>query len=158
MIQAFGEVFRYIFIIIGVISVVTPYLGLRAEPEDRKKKVKKKIIAKDSLFRIIERPEQITDEEVSYYREQKICLMCKGKVGGFNTYICMNCEALYHQDCARTLSDLENACWVCNEPIDKTKATQPFQLVEEKEVGVILEEEEKNSERDKNSSQGKGVK
>jgi hypothetical protein len=148
MIQAFGEVFRYIFIIIGVLSLVTPYLGLRAEPEDRKKKVKRKIIAKDSFFRIIERPEQITDEEVSYYREQKICLMCKGKVAGFNIFLCPKCETLYHKDCARSLSDLENACWVCNEPIDRTKPTKPFQLVE-KMKDVEENKEEVNSKLSK---------
>ncbi len=132
------------------------YLGLRKEPEKRKKKIKEEIKVKDSFFRITKRPDQITEEEVTYYREQKICLICKGKVAGFNTYICPNCEALYHEDCARKLSDLENACWVCNEPIDKTKPTKPFKIVEEKPMGEKLVKEEKRSKVD--SSQGKEVK
>jgi len=125
---------RFILIpsIIGLFSPLFSYLGLRKEPEKRKKKVKEEVKVKDSFFRITQRPDQITEEEVTYYREQKICLICKGNVGGFNTFICMNCEALYHQDCARTLSDLENACWVCNQPIDETKPTKPFKIVEEK--------------------------
>ncbi|MFX1417539.1 MAG: hypothetical protein ACFE9N_01320, partial [Promethearchaeota archaeon] len=97
MIQTFGEGVKFIFIIIDVTSLVTSYLGLRAEPEERKKKVKRKIIAKDSFFRIVERPEHISEEEVTYYREQKICLVCKGKVEGFNIFLCPNCEALYHE-------------------------------------------------------------
>ncbi len=149
MVQAFGEEVQYIFMIIDVTSLVTAYLGLRAEPEERKKKVKKKIIAKDSLFRIIERPEQITDEEVSYYREKKICLMCKGKVAGFNIFLCPKCEALYHQNCARTLSDLENACWVCNQPIDEKKPTKPFKIAEEKKIVEDVVKKENNSKLDK---------
>jgi hypothetical protein len=132
MVQAFGEEVKFIFIIIDLTGLVTSYLGLRAEPEERKKKVKRKIITKDSFFRIIERPEHISEEEVTYYREQKICLICKGKVAGFNIFLCPNCEALYHEDCARALSTMENACWVCIDPIDKTKPTKPFKKVEEK--------------------------
>ncbi|MFX0001773.1 MAG: hypothetical protein ACFE88_16805 [Candidatus Hermodarchaeota archaeon] len=122
--------------VITFVSLIFAYLGLRAEPEHRKKKVKKKVKVKDSLFRIIERPEHISEEEVTYYREQKICLICKGKVTGFNIFLCPNCEALYHEDCARALTSMENACWVCIEPIDETKPTKPFKKVEEKkEVG-----------------------
>lgn len=118
--------------IIDIITTIFAYLGLRAEPEQRKKKVKKKVTTEDSLFRIIERPEHITEEEVTYYREQKICLICKGKVAGFYIFICSNCDALYHEECARALSTMENACWVCNNPIDNTKPTKPFKMVEEK--------------------------
>ncbi len=107
------------------------YLGLREEPEKIKiKPTEKEIKIEDSLFRIRKRPAQITEEEVTYYREQKICLVCKGGVGGFNTYICTGCDALYCENCARTLSIMENACWVCNEPIDKSKPSKPFKIEE----------------------------
>ncbi|UCC20156.1 MAG: hypothetical protein JSV62_02410 [Promethearchaeota archaeon] len=132
MIQAFGGGVKFIFIIIDTATLVFAYLGLRAEPEERKKKVKKKIIAKDSFFRIVERPEHISEEEVAYYREQKICLVCKGKVEGFNIFLCPNCEALYHEDCARALTEMENSCWVCIDPIDESKPTKPFKKVEGK--------------------------
>ncbi|MFX0141405.1 MAG: PHD finger domain-containing protein [Candidatus Hodarchaeota archaeon] len=132
LMNLFGNIGYWTHGIIYLITYVLVYLGLRAEPEERKKKVKKEIKLKDSLFRIIERPEQITDEEVSYYREQKICLMCKGKVTGFNIFLCPNCEALYHEDCARALTNMENSCWVCDDPIDKTKPAKPFKKVEEK--------------------------
>jgi hypothetical protein len=139
-----------------LVGVVFAYLGLRQEPEKRKKKIKKEVKVKDSLFRITERPDQISEEEVTYYREQKICLICKGKVGGFNTYICMNCEALYHEDCALTLSDLENACWVCNQPIDETKPTKPFKIIEEKIMGEILAKEDKNLKTDNKNPHKEG--
>jgi len=134
---------------VGLLGSWLGYLGLRKEPEKHKEKGKEKVKVKDSLFRIIQRPEQITEEEVSYYREQKICLICKGKVAGFNIFLCSNCEALYHEDCARTLTELENACWVCNEPIDKTKPTKPFKIIEEKIAAENLKEPGNNSKVDK---------
>ncbi|MFW9938707.1 MAG: hypothetical protein ACFFD5_13750 [Candidatus Thorarchaeota archaeon] len=105
------------------------YLGLREEPEKIKIKPKEKEIKiEDSIFRIAKRPAQITEQEVTYYKEQKICLVCKSKVGGFNAYICTGCDALYCENCARALSTVENACWACNEPIDKSRPSKPFKI------------------------------
>ncbi len=105
------------------------YLGLREEPEKRKKKEKKKELKiEESLFRLTKRPDKITEEEVTYYKEQKICMICKGKVSGFNIFLCPSCETIYHEECARALSDAENACWVCNKPIDKSKPSKPFNI------------------------------
>ena len=110
------------------------YLGLREEPEEPEKKEKKKELKiEESLFRLTKRPTQITEEEVTYYREQKVCLVCKTSVGGFNNYICTKCDALYCENCARALSNLENACWACNEPIDKSRPSKPFDLKGEPE-------------------------
>lgn len=65
-------------------------------------------------------------EEITFYREKKVCLVCKGKVSGFNTFICPSCDALYCEKCARALSLLENVCWVCKERIDPVKPVNPF--------------------------------
>ena len=107
------------------------YLGLREEPEKAiKEKPKKEIKVEDSLFRIAQRPAQITEEEVTYYREQKICMICKGKVAGFDIFLCPKCGTIYHENCARVLTNAENACWVCNEPIDNLKPSKPFKIEE----------------------------
>lgn len=135
-----------------LVGNIFSYLGLRKEPEKPKKKIKEEVKIKDSLFRITQRPDQITDEEVTYYREQKICLICKGKVAGFNIFLCPNCEALYHENCARKLSNLENACWVCNQPIDETKPTKPFKIIEEKKIGEISAKKGEDSIIDKNKN------
>ena len=111
-----------ILVIVRVASLISVwffYLGLREEPEKVvKEKPKKEIKVEDSLFRIAQRPAQITEEEVTYYREQKICMICKGKVAGFDIFLCPKCGTIYHENCARVLTNSENACWVCNEPID----------------------------------------
>lgn len=116
---------------VGAMSnFIFAYLGLREEPEKIKiKPAEKEIKIEDSLFRIRKRPAQITEEEVTYYKEQKICLVCKGKLGGFNNYICPGCDVMYCEKCARALSNLDNVCWVCDEPIDKSKPVKPI-LVE----------------------------
>ena len=133
-IESFGAVGVTLFFArVGlVISFWFFYFGLREEPiKIEGISTIKEVKVEDSLFRITKRPARITEEEITYYREQKICLVCKGKAGGFNTYICTECDALYHEDCARALSNMENACWACNEPIDKSKPSKPFKMVVE---------------------------
>ncbi|MFX1349578.1 MAG: hypothetical protein ACFE92_12995 [Promethearchaeota archaeon] len=111
------------------------YLGLREESIKVKvESLEKEVEIEDSLFRIRKRPTEITEAEVTYYKEQKICLVCKGKVGGFNTYICTGCDVLYCEKCARALTNAENVCWVCEEPIDKSKPVKPI-LIEGTEEG-----------------------
>jgi len=88
------------------------------------------------------KPKHITEEEVMFHREKKICLVCKGKVGGFNTFICTNCDALYCQNCATHLSNLENQCWVCDTPFDESKPSKPYP--KEKEEPIIKNNLHKN--------------
>ena len=73
--------------------------------------------------------------------------MCKGKVGGFNIYICTKCDALYCGTCARALIQIENSCWACNEAIDKSKPVK--QIESEEEVIKLIEsvEIEKKSKK-----------
>jgi len=111
------------------------YFGLREEPEIRiKLPSEKEVRVEESLFRLSKRPTQITEEEVTYHRERKICLVCKGKISGFNIFICPSCDALYCQNCAQALSNLENACWACNGPIDESKPVKPYKEEEEIEL------------------------
>ena len=86
---------------------------------------------------VFTKPQKITEEEVSISKEKKICLVCKGRVGGFNSFICPECDTLYCEKCARTLSTLENACWVCDAPLDESK---PVRLSSEEEDAVLIDE------------------
>ena len=102
-----------------------------------------KLISKEEGLKKI-KPGEITEEEVTFFREQKICLVCKGKELGF-TYICPKCEAFYCVKCAQALSNRENACWVCDEPFDKSKPSKPYKLVEEDKKVLITENDQKLS-------------
>ena len=76
------------------------------------------------------KPRKISVDEVRYYGEQKMWLVCKGKISKFN-YICPGCSALYCVKCTEALSNLENACWVCELPFDKSKPVQLIEKLEE---------------------------
>ena len=86
-----------------------------------------------SSFVLYTRPNRITEEEVIFHTEKKICLVCKKKISKF-TYICPECEIFYCMNCGQALANLENVCWVCNTPIDESKPVKPFQ--EEERVKV----------------------
>jgi len=109
-----------IFEVGGVISASLWYLGLREEDVKIREIPKKDVIIEEGLFRLSKRPDNITEEEVTFHREKKICLVCKGRVQKFN-YICPMCDALYCMKCAQALTNLENVCWVCDSPIDDSK-------------------------------------
>ena len=129
----------------GVIfSVILWYYGLREEPEKIKKiEPKKEVKVEESLFRISKRPEHITEEEIMFHKEQEICLVCKGNVGGFS-FICIDCGTFYCQNCANSLINLENVCWVCNTPIDPSKPSKPYEKEDEEPKLKISEEIQKN--------------
>ncbi|MFX1478822.1 MAG: tetratricopeptide repeat protein [Promethearchaeota archaeon] len=67
---------------------------------------------------------QVLEEKIMIQKEMKICLVCKGEVVKF-FYIC-ECGAIYCENCARAISDLENLCWACNAPIDYSKPVKPI--------------------------------
>ena len=77
---------------------------------------------------------QVSVEKVAIYEEKKICLVCRGDVLKFS-YIC-ECGAIYCENCARALTNLENVCWVCEAQIDPLRPIKPV-----KEEGRIQFEE-----------------
>jgi len=86
------------------------------------------------------KPDFIDDEDLTLYKERKICLVCKGKATGFEVYVCTDCGVLYCLKCAKALSNLENICWACNTPIDKSKPTKPLKGVEEEIKEEIIKD------------------
>ncbi|MFX1394142.1 MAG: B-box zinc finger protein [Promethearchaeota archaeon] len=131
------------------------YFGLK---EERVKPIKlhseKDLTLEESKLSLIEtlsqsRPAKISEKEVTFYREQKVCLVCKGEAISFNIYVCPSCEALYCRKCALALSELENACWACDNPLDESKPTQIYKKeLEEVEI-EISENSEKKPKREK---------
>ncbi len=84
----------------------------------------------EKIIKVIQnRLVQVSEEKVAIHKELKICLVCRGEVLRF-TYIC-ECGAIYCDNCARAVTDLENVCWVCDVPIDYSK---PAKKIEEEEA------------------------
>ena len=128
-IAAFVLAFVVIYITILVIkNIKTPTTSIV--------EMEKKEELKD-FMKIFSKPLAFTEEEVKFYREKKICLVCKNKISRFN-YICPDCNALYCMKCSNALADLENACWVCKVPFDETKV---LKFVKEPEEEIELEDE-----------------
>jgi hypothetical protein len=109
-------------LILGAILFYFGFLSRVSESETQEDEVQEflQLISKHKR-------ENLTEEEVTFYREQKICLVCRGKVSGL-LYLCPNCNALYCFKCAKALSNLENACWICETAIDSSK---PVKIVKE---------------------------
>ncbi|TXT66178.1 MAG: membrane protein of unknown function [Promethearchaeota archaeon] len=84
-----------------------------------------------NIMEVLTRPMKVTEEEVTISKEKKICIVCKGKVLRNNVYLCPSCGTFYYQKCSSSLSDLENACWVCNTPFDESKPTTIVRTTQE---------------------------
>ncbi|MHA2123229.1 MAG: hypothetical protein ACW990_18685, partial [Promethearchaeota archaeon] len=93
---------------------------------------------KPDVFKAFTKPQNLTEEEDSISKEKKICLVCKGELSRKN-YICPECKTFYCIKCSDTLSNIENACWVCNTPFNESKPSKPFTIIET-EVGVDINE------------------
>ncbi|MHA2473781.1 MAG: hypothetical protein ACXAES_11165 [Promethearchaeota archaeon] len=121
--------FFIIFVRIGMISSTWFwFLGLRKEPEKSQQTSEKEIEVAESLFRLSVRPEHISEEEITFHKEKKICLVCKTNVSRV-MYACPGCDALYCIKCSVSLSNLENACWVCNTPFDESMPSKPYEKI-----------------------------
>jgi hypothetical protein len=84
---------------------------------------------------------QVREEKVKIHTERKICVVCKGDALGF-MYTCM-CNTIYCENCARALINLENACWVCNRPIDPEKPVKSYEKKEEERTTEKVAQKEK---------------
>ncbi len=90
-----------------------------------------------NILGMFNKPKNLSEEEISISKEKKVCLVCKGEVRGFNSFIC-KCDTIYCQKCAKTLSNIENACWACGRPLDESKPIKN-EIVKEAELEPIVE-------------------
>ena len=86
-----------------------------------------------NILKMFSKPQEITIKDITHSKEHMICLVCKGNISKLNIFTCKKCAVLYCQNCIRILSDLENACWVCNTPFTKKKPSKPYRKEEQKE-------------------------
>ncbi len=95
------------------------------------------------ILSMLARPQRITEEEVSVSKEKKICIVCKGKIGRNNIYLCPDCDTFYCLKCSNTLTTLENACWVCCAPLDPLKPVKLYKKEEDDFIKDISFEKSK---------------
>ena len=126
--------------IIVIVGAIIFYLGFMSPIEEaQEKSIQETYDASEFLRMVAKRKKNpLTEKEIIFYKERKICLVCKTKPLRF-TYICPDCDAIYCMTCVNALSDLENACWVCKSPFDPTK---PVRSIEFEGEDLIVETEE----------------
>ena len=93
------------------------------------------------------KPKKVTEEEVSISKEKKICLVCKGKVARSNIFLCPECDTFYCSKCSEALSNLENACWVCETPFDESKPVRLPEKKEEEKIAVESKDQKKTKKK-----------
>ncbi|KKM08460.1 hypothetical protein LCGC14_1724220 [marine sediment metagenome] len=96
-----------------------------------------KNLAKSIRSRLV-KVAQVSEKSITVYKEQKKCLVCKGNIEGFNKYICSHCDSVYCEHCARALIDIENVCWSCESPIDKSK---PVKFLKQEGKSIKIKKE-----------------
>jgi hypothetical protein len=99
-------------------------------------------ISQESLFNLFlfSSPEKLTEEEVTISNEKNLCLACKKKLER-DVYLCPNCHSKYCTHCTNILKNIENACWVCNTPLDPEK---PIRTLIDPQFNVESEDPKKN--------------
>lgn len=107
--------FTLIVVIMYIIFFMVKRVRARETPL-----IEEKAELKDFL-KIFTKPTTITEDEINFAIEKKICLVCKSKVSRLN-YVCPKCQVLYCVRCSNALSSLENECWVCKTPFDIGKS------------------------------------
>lgn len=113
-----------------IILCVVIFLGFKLVKDIKSYNAEEAQVSGPIILEMFTRPKRVTEEEVSVSKEKKICLVCKGKIGGIN-FMCSECGTFYCSKCVNALSDLENVCWACNTPIDSLKPSIPFEREDE---------------------------
>jgi len=89
---------------------------------------------------------QITEDDFTIHTERKICLVCRGDIKGY-MYAC-ECNANYCESCAQALTNLENVCWACNAPMDRSKPVKQYKEEEEIKDSIQGEIKDKSSKKE----------
>ncbi len=102
------------------ISKINSKLPIEAElHKNKKNKLTEQLSPSTEIIQ--EDPEELqkTEQEVTVYKEKKICVVHKGRISGAN-YMCPHCETFYCLKCITALVNFDEKCWSCNNPFEET--------------------------------------
>ena len=88
--------FSAILLVVIIIYMISYTIRSSKAPKASEEELKE-------TLRLFTRRRTYTEEEVAYFKEKKICLVCKGDVTRLS-YICPGCDALYCVKCSNALS------------------------------------------------------
>ena len=114
---------------------ITKYAGPLALPKKKKKKELEKPQLTPEERKNIELENKETEKEMEIKPEVDLCQVHRGPMTGI-TYICPKCGAKYCLKCATALSGRDEACWVCNSPIEIGSKTADRKVADEKLINT----------------------
>lgn len=134
-------VIRYVMISGGImfyLSIKEERVELDKKPLEEEKPFEGPKISLVTTLETYSRPDDLSEEDILYLREQTLCMVCKVLIIGFNdVFICPQCKALYCEKCARELIKIDNMCWGCLGPLDDSKPIKPYKEGEEEDLSII---------------------
>jgi hypothetical protein len=153
-----------IFLRIGELScAVVFYFGVKEESVDSSKteidksKFDGPKISLVSTLEIYSRPDDLSDEDIQYFREQTLCMVCKTlQIGFCKIYICPECKSLYCEKCAKELIQIDNMCWGCMGPIDDSKPIKPSEELDKEIIVDVSQKPLKKPKKKNNISKNSG--
>jgi parallel beta-helix repeat protein len=104
---------------VNPINKINSKLPIEAElHKNKKNKIAEPLSPSTEIIQ--EDPEELqkTEQEVTVYKEKKICVVHKGPISGAN-YMCPHCETLYCLKCITVLVNFDEKCWLCNNPFEE---------------------------------------
>lgn len=145
-----------IFLRIGELScAVVFYFGIREESvESSKTEIEKSEYEgpKISLVTTLEtysRPDDLSEEDILYFREQTLCIVCKTFLQKFTKiFICPQCKSIYCAKCAHELIKIDNMCWGCAGPIDDSKPISP---IKQEDEDIVVDAAQDKPKKKKNN-------
>ncbi|MBN2153890.1 MAG: hypothetical protein JW839_20705, partial [Candidatus Lokiarchaeota archaeon] len=97
-------------------ALATEVMGSIAGTKAVKGLKKDGAVAADESAAALE-PLDKTEEEVTTFKDQKICVVHKGPISGA-IYLCPKCETFYCLKCATFLKKNGEKCWSCKAEMD----------------------------------------
>ncbi len=144
-----------IFLRMGELSCsVVFYFGIKEESvESSKTEIEKSEYEgpKISLVTTLSysRPEDFSEEDILFSREQTLCIVCKTFLQKFTKiFICPQCKSIYCAKCAEELIKIDNMCWGCAGPIDDSKPISP---IKQEDEDIVVDATQDKPKKKKNN-------
>ena len=143
--SAFYDIGLIVEVVIFFLIIPVIFIDLKLSS---RQKIKKKINEKDlelqkkeaEIEALKKQRAEITEDDIIISKEKHICLVHKGSVKGYS-FVCPECGAVYCIKCIDAIIKIENSCWSCESPIDRS---QPIKKMDE---GIRIEQDIRKAKR-----------
>ena len=95
----------------------------------------------EEIDKLMRQKQETSEDDITISKERHFCLVHKGPIKGHN-FICPHCGAYYCLKCYEALTEIENECWSCANPLD---AERPIKK-EEKDEGENIEVQQEDAQ------------